>query len=230
MHHLLLAVCAVLAILMTSQARAGGCTPGQNPFADVPDGSVFCTEALWMRNALVTVGCGNGSIYCGTEAVTRAQMALFMKRLARAVTPDTVYSGSGSTGDVDTGLATCTTTPYTVPPSNANVRTMLSAVGAVSFIANGNADVYASIEMSTNGGLFTPLGTPLRVFAPANQSTAVPVLWSQTITGGSGALLVPGSSYQWRVLLLRATTGTTGEVTETRCNLLVTLPVDATLL
>lgn len=229
MRNLLVAACAVVFVLTASESLGGPCTPGQNPFVDVPDGSTFCTEALWMRNALVTVGCASGTTYCGADPVSRGQMALFMKRLARAVTPDIVHASSSQSGDIDTGLATCTTAPYAIPPS-ANHRIFLSATGGVSFVANGSADVFVSIEMSTNGGLFGPLVGTMRATAPANQWTAVPVTWAQTITQGSGALLAPGSTYQWRILLQRASAATTGEVTDTRCNLMITLPVDATVL
>jgi hypothetical protein len=227
----LLAPLFVLVVLFGStDAAADACNPGQTPFGDVPDTSIFCTEALWMRNALVTLGCGTGANYCGGEPVTRGQMALFMKRLAQAVAPDIVFSNAPGAGDIDTGLATCLTTPYTIPASNANHRVFLSAIGGVSFVTNGSADVFVGIEMSTNGGLFTPLLGTLRAVAPANQWTVVPVTWSQTITQGSGALLVAGSTYQWRLLLQRASFATTGEVTDTRCNLMITLPVDTTVL
>ena len=230
MHRSLFAMCAFAIVVATSQARAGACNPGQNAFNDIPDGSVFCTEALWMRNALVTQGCGNGSIYCGGEAVTRGQMALFMKRLARLFTPDVVYTANPGSGDIDSGLSTCVTPPYTIPATNANHRVLLSATGGVSFVTHGSADLFASIEMSTNGGLFLPFVGTMRAAAPANQWTAVPVTWSQTITQGSGAILIPGSTYQWRIQLQRASFATTGEVTDNRCHLMITIPVDATVL
>jgi len=230
MRHLLFAICAAVVVLPASEARGGVCTPGQNSFTDLPDSSPFCTEALWMRNAVVTIGCGNGTIYCGADPVTRGQMALFMKRLVRAVTPDIVHAAFASTGDIDTGLATCITAPYTIPSTGANYRLLLSAIGGVSFVTNGPADVFVSVQMSTNGLPFSQLVPALRASVPANQWTSVPVLWSQTITGGSGHLLVPGSSYQWRLVLQRASFDTTGDVIENRCSLMITLPPDATVL
>ena len=52
-------------------------------------------------------------------------------------------------------------------------------------------------------------------------------MWSQIITTGQGALLQAGSTSQWRILLHRLTAGTTGELTNHRCQLKITLPVDA---
>ena len=34
-------------------AHAASCPPGQSPFSDVTDAQVFCSEVLWLRNALI---------------------------------------------------------------------------------------------------------------------------------------------------------------------------------
>jgi hypothetical protein len=161
----------------------------------VPDGSIFCSEALWLRNAVVTLGCGNGTTYCPADPVTRAQMALFMKRLARAVTPDIMYSSTPSTGDLDgNGFGTCVTNTYTIPATGDNVRIMAHATGTVSILTDGPADIFVAIQWSVNGGLFGTFGVnPPRVLVPANQWTVVPVIGAQIMTDGSGLLLVPGS-------------------------------------
>src|SRR5687767_2210336 len=78
MHRLLAALFLVIVLFKPTDASAAACNAGQSPFGDVPDGAIFCKEALWLRNALVTLGCGDGSNYCPSESVTRAQMALFM--------------------------------------------------------------------------------------------------------------------------------------------------------
>jgi hypothetical protein len=231
MRRCLASVLVFLVAFIASGARAGSCTPGENPFTDVSNNDIFCSEVLWLRNANVTLGCGTGTTYCPTLNVTRAQMALFMKRLARTSTPDIVYTASGSSGDIDTGLAVCTTSTYSVPATGANIRILLHALGNVSILTDGSADMFVSIEMSTNGSLYSNLGGSFsRVVVPAGQWTTVPVVWSQTITNGSGAALVPGSTYQWRLKVQRAAFTTTGEVTDTRCQLMITVPMDATFL
>jgi len=225
-----IALGAVLLSLSAAEVRAGQCVPPASPFTDVPDTSIFCSEALWMRNALVTTGCGT-TTFCPNDPVTRAQMALFMKRLARAVRPDSVFESNPSTaGDLDVGYETCVTQPYSIPATGANYRSLGPAIGTVSILTNGPADIYVSIEISTNGGPYLTMGiNPQRVQVAANTWTAVTPIAGQTITNGSGALLAPGSTYRWRILLQRASFATTGDVTSNRCQLLITLPVDATV-
>jgi hypothetical protein len=52
-------------------------------FADVPDSNTFHDDIAWLADNEVTLGCvPDGSLYCPTEAVTRQQMAGFMRRLS----------------------------------------------------------------------------------------------------------------------------------------------------
>ena len=49
-----------------------------------------------------------------------------------------------------------------------------------------------------------------------------------TILGGNGIQLIPGSTYQWRILMQREGGGsTTGEVTGNRCQVMINLPVES---
>lgn len=219
-------LCLSIFAVAAQEARAT-CNPGQNPFVDVLDSDIFCGSALWLRNSLVTTGCPPGNRYCPFDAVTRAQMALFMKRLARAVTPDMVAtSGSGTTGDLDTGVSVCTTPVYTVPVGG-NPRIMLWATGNVSVQTDAAAFIGVVFEWSNNGGLFLPLSNATRALVPNNQWTAIPVQWSQTITNGLGALLLPGTTHQFRIRLVRISGGTSGQVAASVCQLMIALPVDA---
>jgi hypothetical protein len=60
-------------------------------FRDVDPGSVHAPGIDFLVDNGVTQGCGDGSRFCPNDAVTRAQMATFMQRLATsgAVVPDT---------------------------------------------------------------------------------------------------------------------------------------------
>lgn len=221
-----------IVLFAASEVHAGSCLPGQSPFSDVPESGIFCAEALWLRNALVTLGCGAGTAYCPFEPVSRAQMALFMKRLATAVTPDIVYSdvASTSSGDLDGGgYATCVTSPYAIPSSGANARIISHAIGTVSILTDAAADILVQIQMSVDGGLFqTFAGNTPRVLVQPNQWTVVPVMGGYTILGGNGIQLIPGSTYQWRILMQREGGGsTTGEVTGNRCQVMINLPVES---
>jgi hypothetical protein len=66
------------------------------------------------------------------------------------------------------------------------------------------------------------------VLIPADQWTVVPVMGGYTILGGNGIHLIPGSTYQFRILLQREGSSTTGEVTGNRCQVMINLPVEST--
>lgn len=70
-----------------------------NGFSDVLPGDIFCNATEWLANRGVTFGCAAGQ-YCPTQGVTRSQMALFMNRLADALTPVTLYRYDSETGDL----------------------------------------------------------------------------------------------------------------------------------
>ena len=63
-------------------------------FKDVPDSNIFHDDISWLADADVTKGCNPpaNDEFCPSSAVTREQMAAFMKRLAeaRVVDADTV--------------------------------------------------------------------------------------------------------------------------------------------
>lgn len=208
-------------------AHAAVCNPAQSPFTDVPDASSFCTEVLWLRNALVTSGCA-ATLYCPSDPVTRAQMALFMRRLARALTPDILYAEQGGgPGDLDTGYPLCTTTLYAVP-AGGNPRILLSAAGNISLLTDATADVFVNIQWSANGAPYVALGGMFALATvPGNQWTTIPIQWSQSIQGGSGALLSAGTNHQFRINARRNAGSTTGDVSASRCHLKIDLPVDA---
>ena len=116
MHRLLAALFVVFVLFPSTNASAAACNPGQSPFGDVPQSAIFCKEALWLRNALVTLGCGDGSNYCPGESVSRAQMALFMNRLAVAMTVDTLVAHD------QTGSRGIWTPAASLPVSPARIR------------------------------------------------------------------------------------------------------------
>jgi len=56
-------------------------------FSDVDTSSSSCTDVEWLKNRGVTLGCTVGT-YCPNQAITRLQMALFMRRFAQVVEPE----------------------------------------------------------------------------------------------------------------------------------------------
>lgn len=101
-------------------------------FTHVPDNETCCPSAQWLRNRGVTLGC-TATQYCPTNAATRAQMALFMHRLGKALTP-VVLHREQSQNDVTVGpgeQVICETADFTV------------AAGSFPRLARFNGTVFA---------------------------------------------------------------------------------------
>lgn len=82
--HLFVVVAAVGVLLPVAVAT------GQSRFIDVDDSSVFVDDIEWLAEAGVTRGCNPpaNDRFCPGSAVTRAQMAAFMRRLAAVFDSD----------------------------------------------------------------------------------------------------------------------------------------------
>jgi hypothetical protein len=84
-------------------------------FADVDATPNYCAAVEWLKNRSVTLGCSAG-LYCPNDYVTRASMALFMKRLGEALTPVVLHKEFivlTSTAITSTGQIYCSTDDYT---------------------------------------------------------------------------------------------------------------------
>ncbi len=90
--------------LCPALAFAGTCS-GPSPFTDVLTTDSFCSNAEWLKNRGVTLGC-TATTYCPSQSVTRAQMALFMNRLADAILPAPTMIEDMTTAMSLTALAT----------------------------------------------------------------------------------------------------------------------------
>jgi len=96
----------VLIVLFNStDASAGACDAGESGFDDVPDAAIFCKEALWLRNALVTLGCA------GNTGSTRVHVP------ANRWTNVTHPGGPGSMGGLGAQLS-----PRTAPSAACGSR------------------------------------------------------------------------------------------------------------
>jgi hypothetical protein len=215
----------LVAGVASGPARSDPCT-GPSPFPDVPASAIFCSDALWAKNANVTLGC-TVNAFCPGDPVTRGQMVLFMRRLAEAIFPVVLLlteSTAAPSGDLDgAGVAVCTTNPFNMPAADANDR-FVHANAVVSLRAGASADVQVVVSRSVDGGAFVPAHTvPQLLTVPAGQWATASVMI------GYGAPLVPGSSYRWRIDLSRAPgSATTGELTDQRCQLKVRHQMDPT--
>ena len=77
-------------------ASAAPCTG----FTDVQDSDSFCEAVTWIRDRSVTLGCTSTTLFCPFDNVTRAQMALFMHRLGKALTPAVLHKEVYVTNDI----------------------------------------------------------------------------------------------------------------------------------
>jgi hypothetical protein len=88
-------------------------------FDDVDDTASFCGSVAWLKNRAITLGC-TGVSYCPADSVTRAQMALFMNRLGKALTPAVLHREQ-LRNNVAVGSAPqliCETADYAVPAAS----------------------------------------------------------------------------------------------------------------
>ena len=219
----LLPVLAATLVLAASNAHAGPCAPGTNPFSDISDNIFFCTNTLWLRNANVTLGCvssGANLNYCPDEYVIRSQMALFMNRLARTLTPEIFFDtvSGPPQGDLDTDAFACRSPGvYTVTSPILQHFGLIYA--NLSLLTNADADIQVELQMSKNGSFFPINAGAMRLRVPANQWTMASVIASNRIQLGSGSLAInPGETFEFRVVMRRLPgSTTTGEVVDTRC-------------
>jgi hypothetical protein len=152
MTRLRLVAAAVLLACSAPLAHAAPCAG----FTDVDSTSVFCPNVEWIKNRLVTLGCG-ANLYCPDEAVTRLSMAAFLNRLGTALTPVPLgIEGAPGALDLDLAPVVCPTADYAVAdfPRRADVDANFS--GAAPTPVNVTAVLVKSLDAGTT---WTPLST-----------------------------------------------------------------------
>ena len=150
---LLLTSFAILATL-ASPARAQFC-PGAAPwvFDDVPAGDLFCTFITWAAEHGITQGCliidANHRLFCPNDAVTRSQMAAFVKRLGD-VRVEAVATGPGLTGGPITSVGTINLASTQLLPTTACANNQ---------IPRWNGSAWACGSDANSGGTVTSVGS-----------------------------------------------------------------------
>jgi hypothetical protein len=140
---------AVYVAIPIGAASALPCT-GAPPFTDVAAGASYCTDAEWLKNRSITLGC-TSQLFCPNDVVTRGAMALFIQRLGTALSPQvlTIEVTSGAF-DLDSGMnvIVCQTADFAVTgyPRKALLQSTFAgdAAGALEF----QHDIF----YSTDGG------------------------------------------------------------------------------
>ena len=197
---LLLTSFAILSTL-SSPARAQFC-PGAAPwvFDDVPAGDLFCTFITWAAEHGITQGCliidANHRLFCPNDAVTRSQMAAFVKRLGD-VRVEAVATGPGLTGGPITSVGTINLASTQLLPTTACANNQ---------IPRWNGSAWACGSDANSGGTVTSV-------ASGTGLTGGPVTTSGTLSIATGYSCRRAARMgRWR----RATAATRGRARATR--------------
>ena len=115
---------------------------------DVAANASFCPSVQFLKNRAITLGC-TSTTYCPNDPVTRAQMALFMNRLATALEPVFVSaSQSSAAAAVNSNGVACQTASVVV----GNAPRVATANAMLYHQAASAQQVTARIVYSTDGG------------------------------------------------------------------------------
>lgn len=179
-------------------------------FSDVPTTNPHHADINTIARAGITTGCGTG-IYCPEDPVSRQQMASFLARSLRAVTPQFLQAESSGTIDFDANPVVCQTTTHTpTVAKHARVDAWLSANSA----SSGLMAFTLRTVRSTDGGV-TWIDLESQ-FSRGGRVTADE--WAHA--NQMGRLdLVAGTSYRFGLMVGRE--AGTLDATESRCEVLV---------
>lgn len=193
--------------LATRPASAAPCAG----FPDVQDTDVTCASVEWIRNRSITLGCGGG-MYCPSQVVSRASMALFLNRFGTALTPQLAFvENSLGSIDPDDPAVLCATAP--VAAAGYTRQALVSA--SFGGLAAGEVGYAARPMVSTDGGnSWSPLGTI------AIRESVAGVAWTQS--GSAGVHAIPAGSSVRFALDVSRESGTAG-FTQGRCQLVASV-------
>lgn len=174
-------VAGALAIALVPAAWAS------HQFTDVPTASPHHDDISTIARVGVTGGCGPG-LYCPTQAVQRDQMASFIARTLRTLTP-VFRTASANTGavDIDTSPVICQTSSFapivaTVARVDSWVSLEAAASSLMAFTVNS--------AYSTNGGA---TWNSLPEFLASRSSTDVAGAWGHA-TSSTLVNIGPGTT------------------------------------
>ena len=200
---------ALTALLLSQGAAASACL-GASPFDDIAQSDAICSNAEWLKNRGVTLGC-TANLYCPLESVSRAQMALFMNRLAIALVPS-VNLTEEQNDNVDLDLFTyhCVTPAYVI----TDFARQIVLIGHVTALLNAAAAFTVTIAHNTTGS-----GTvfPLLTTSELERAAATAATYAHASTSTAVNLDV-GTTYRFALRVTRQSGG--GDASNLRCNLL----------
>jgi hypothetical protein len=182
-------------------------------------GAVLCANLDWMRNRVITQGCAAGA-YCPADNVRRDQMAAFMNRVGKALTPETMYVQLNSGPITLPGEAPAPAFRTCVTADSSSVGYPRQAVvrASVAGRADGNiASWRTPLVISYDGGLNWDNFSPLTSVGP--RVSAEPGSWAHS-TAIESVALPPGAVVRFGINIRRDNqTSSTGNLTDSRCQL-----------
>ncbi len=122
---LILAVFALFVVPVIALAAAG--------FDDVDDDNVFVADIQWMKDNGITKGCNPpaNTNFCPDKAVTRQQMAAFMRRLAVNKVVDAATAVTADSADLLDGFSSENLAPRAAMVDYNDAETKPDPAGAV---------------------------------------------------------------------------------------------------
>lgn len=124
-----------------SMTFGSGIAFASHQFNDVPDGNIFHDQIDFLASRNITLGCGGGN-FCPNNSVSRQEMAAFLERMARALSP-VVLNVVGAT--VTAGTNACLTEAYT--PEFDQIATFTGGVYGFD-----EGDVYSRVQYRIDAG------------------------------------------------------------------------------
>ena len=212
-----LARLAAAALFTFASAQASAQCAG---FTDTSAGPPFCDSIQWIKNRGITLGCGV-DVFCPTANVTREQMAAFMNRLGKALTPEILYA------QADTGPITllpsaftpfCTTGDSVVQVAPVQWPRQANVTGMLSGLSDGTDAGWNLFPLvSTDGG--TTWNNLNGATSVGMRATAKANLWAVASVNERMDLL-PCVTYRFTLGIRRDNaTATAGNLSQGRCQL-----------
>ncbi len=157
-----LAACASLEPVVAAAAPCSGLT-------DVDDSSPFCPNVQWLKNREITLGC-DINVYCPNEPVTRAAMALFLRRFGNVLNTHVGVASPTpipSLNPTSTPVRICEA-PSGLPPIpwplGAHGYAIVEAYGGI----NGPVEFFGQFVESSDNGVTWTIVSPRQSVSAAN--------------------------------------------------------------
>ncbi len=189
---------------VAAAATSSGGAQAQNcdVFTDVQNTASYCPAVVWLKNRQVTLGCAS-TLYCPTDLVTRASMALFMQRLGTALSPQ-FYSRSLANTPASVDLAVNVFQPFCVmstPIPAATYTRIARARGHMSLQASGSTGLQMFLVYSVDSGPYSN-GNSVALTVP-NPGGNQELTWASLPVP-----LAPGSTYTFAIGISNPATAT----------------------